>query len=605
MPVVHWHYRGHGRSAMPADPNARRHRRARGRSRLPMRAFVGNPPCVLFGHSMGCQVVLEEMRAHREGVRGLVLMCGSYGRVTKTFRGVPILEMILPKIAAAVKKNEGFVRALWERIPSDMTLKLALRAGDLDPEHFNMEDMRPYVTHMRSMDLPMFLRMLTAAGEHSAEDLLPSIDVPDARHRRRTRHLHADLSRRGAREGDAQSGDPRRQERQPRRAARATRNRGREDSSIFARPLVNSRVPAILAFCMLLACRTESGASDAGDAAYDAALSFVFADADPTPTATETSTSVSGEARLRAYASVTPRAGKSIGHTSVVFRLDFDTDAGALRAAYKPEIEARTQTLSRRDRRVSTRQAPRDSERSTGGAARLHARRSSRGASRGDGRAASLFDDEVDRSRRARSGRAHAVDRQARVHAAREPNGDDALEARAPKRRGPARGSQGARGANLDARRVRRAHRKLGSLERRERRHRQENRTRSSSSTTTPSFFDPIPPAFAPQMAMLEGGRPIFARARLTPSRDRRGDARRRVRRRRSGHAAAPRARRRRVRSAAQRDRSRIIDDEDRADAARARSCIFLSGFASQTHALGDAVAIAVPRGRARERKSA
>lgn len=90
---------------------------------------------------------------------------------------------------------------------------------------------------------------------------------------------------------------------------------------------------------MLLACRTESGASDAGDAAYDAALSFVFADADPTPTATETSTSVSGEARLRAYASVTPRAGKSIGHTSVVFRLDFDTDAGALRAAYKPETK--------------------------------------------------------------------------------------------------------------------------------------------------------------------------------------------------------------------------------------------------------------------------
>jgi pimeloyl-ACP methyl ester carboxylesterase len=177
MPVVHWNYRGHGRSAMPADAE-RVDVAAHAADLAAVRRFAGDPPCVLFGHSMGCQVVLEEWRLHRDKIRGLVLMCGSYGRVTKTFRGVPILEMILPKVAAAVKKNEAFVRALWERIPSDISLRLALRAGDLDPEHFNMDDLRPYVTHMRSMDLPLFLRMLTAAGEHSAEDLLGTIDVP-------------------------------------------------------------------------------------------------------------------------------------------------------------------------------------------------------------------------------------------------------------------------------------------------------------------------------------------------------------------------------------------------------------------------------------------
>ncbi len=177
MPVVHWHYRGHGRSAMPADL-ARVDVAAHAEDLAAVRRFVGDPPVVLFGHSMGCQVVLEELRKHRDRVRGIVLMCGSYGRVTKTFRGVPILEMILPKVAAAVQKNEALVRAVWERIPSDISLKLALKAGDLDPEHFSIEDLRPYVTHVRSMDLPLFLRMLTAAGEHSAEDLLSSIDVP-------------------------------------------------------------------------------------------------------------------------------------------------------------------------------------------------------------------------------------------------------------------------------------------------------------------------------------------------------------------------------------------------------------------------------------------
>jgi pimeloyl-ACP methyl ester carboxylesterase len=177
MPVAHWNYRGHGRSAMPADPN-QVDIQALAADLMAVRRFVGNPPCVLFGHSMGCQVALEELRRRRESVRGLVLLCGSYGRVTKTFRGVPILEMILPKVIAAVQKNPSFVRALWERIPSDMALRLALRAGDLDPDHFHIEDLRPYVTHMRSLDLQLFLRMLTAAGEHSAEDILPTIDVP-------------------------------------------------------------------------------------------------------------------------------------------------------------------------------------------------------------------------------------------------------------------------------------------------------------------------------------------------------------------------------------------------------------------------------------------
>ncbi len=177
VPVTHFHYRGHGRSAAPVDPE-RVDVPAHADDLQVVREEMGDPPCVLIGHSMGCQVALEALRHHRKNVRGLVLLCGSYGRVTRTFRGVPILDMILPKIAKAVRKNEGLVRAFWERIPSEMALKLALKAGDLDPLHFSMDDMRPYVTHMRSMDLPLFLRMLTAAGEHTAEDLLPSIDVP-------------------------------------------------------------------------------------------------------------------------------------------------------------------------------------------------------------------------------------------------------------------------------------------------------------------------------------------------------------------------------------------------------------------------------------------
>jgi hypothetical protein len=72
------------------------------------------------------------------------------------------------------------------------------------------------------------------------------------------------------------------------------------------------------------------------DAAPEADLGFVFVDAEPSVLPAQPDTSAF-DARLALYAHAVPRAGKSIGHTSIVFRLDFATDAGSLRAAYKPE----------------------------------------------------------------------------------------------------------------------------------------------------------------------------------------------------------------------------------------------------------------------------
>lgn len=177
LPVVHWHYRGHGRSERPRDP-ARVDVAAHAEDLAAVRAYLGDPPVVLFGHSMGVQVVLEELRARAAKVRALVLLCGSFGKVTHTFKGGPLLELLLPKIAEAVRKNEALARAIWTRVTPELALKIALRAGDLDPERIHPEDFAPYIEHVRSMDFPLFLRMLSAAGEHSAEDLLERITVP-------------------------------------------------------------------------------------------------------------------------------------------------------------------------------------------------------------------------------------------------------------------------------------------------------------------------------------------------------------------------------------------------------------------------------------------
>jgi pimeloyl-ACP methyl ester carboxylesterase len=177
MPITHWHYRGHGRSAVPHDAS-RIQIEDHARDLMRVRQSVGDPPCVIIGHSMGVQVALETYRRFPENVKALILICGSYGKVTQTVRGVPIVEMILPSLLRFVDKYPDVIRAVWTRMPPEMFLKVALKMGDLDQENPRIEDVIPYMKHMTAVDIGMFLRMLKAAGEHTAESYLSEVKVP-------------------------------------------------------------------------------------------------------------------------------------------------------------------------------------------------------------------------------------------------------------------------------------------------------------------------------------------------------------------------------------------------------------------------------------------
>lgn len=177
--LTHWHYRGHGRSAFPADverctidDNAGDLNKVRAAE---SKTGEGD---ILFGHSMGVQVVLEAYHRAPERVRAMVLLCGSSGKVTHTFRNVPILEAILPPVSRLVDKYPDVIRAVWSRVPHEMALRIALKMGDFDSEHFKLENVLPYMEHMSNVDIPFFLRMLRSAGEHSANQTLSEIKVP-------------------------------------------------------------------------------------------------------------------------------------------------------------------------------------------------------------------------------------------------------------------------------------------------------------------------------------------------------------------------------------------------------------------------------------------
>lgn len=176
MDVAHFNYRGHGRSEAPRD---------RDRIDVPslagdvhaVRNHLDDPPVVLVGHSLGTQVALEAYRQRPRAIRALVLVCGSFGRVTHTFKGSDILANVLPGLMDFAVKHPKLVRAVWGRMPIKTAVRLAQLMGDID-RRVRPEDVEPYFRHVADFDFELFLRMLSFAGEHSAQDLLASVETP-------------------------------------------------------------------------------------------------------------------------------------------------------------------------------------------------------------------------------------------------------------------------------------------------------------------------------------------------------------------------------------------------------------------------------------------
>ena len=175
--ALHPHYRGHGRTAAPRDA-----------SRVTIEDLADDVACVLddalverallIGHSMGVQVSLETYRRHPDRVAGLVLVCGAPSHPLRTFRGSAALEQLLPTIQKWILKAPGiinrFTRAMLPtRLAYEVASRLEIRRELVEPADF-----MPYLEGMARIDSRLFIAMLSAAGRHSAEDLLPDVAVP-------------------------------------------------------------------------------------------------------------------------------------------------------------------------------------------------------------------------------------------------------------------------------------------------------------------------------------------------------------------------------------------------------------------------------------------
>lgn len=189
--IIHFHYRGHGKTPLPRDPN-----------RITIADCADDLVAVLdaaadnvedwdedgvpapfekvwiAGHSMGVQVALETYRRHRARVAGLILVCGAYGTPLRTFKGSRLLEDILPAMRLAVHLVPRAVGAFWKAaLPTEMAYKIATLT-EINGQLIRPEDFYPYLQHMANVDVRLFVDMLAAAGRHTARELLPTVDVP-------------------------------------------------------------------------------------------------------------------------------------------------------------------------------------------------------------------------------------------------------------------------------------------------------------------------------------------------------------------------------------------------------------------------------------------
>jgi pimeloyl-ACP methyl ester carboxylesterase len=177
--IVHWHYRGHGRTPPPRDTRRVEVVDLADDLFSVLDAGAGeDSSAILIGHSMGVQVCLEAYRRNPGRVRALVLICGSYGTPLRTFKGQRTLEQILPYIAFTVDRIPGVVSNLWRSVlPTELAFQVATRL-EINGQLIRREDFFPYLEHIAQVDVRLYLKMLAAAGRHSARDVLEHVEVP-------------------------------------------------------------------------------------------------------------------------------------------------------------------------------------------------------------------------------------------------------------------------------------------------------------------------------------------------------------------------------------------------------------------------------------------
>jgi len=174
---VRWNYRGHGKSEKPADlNNLTIENCADDLAAVMDHARISS--AVHIGHSMGVQVLMEFYRRHKEKVKALVAIAGSYGNLLHTFHDSNLFSLLFPVIYEFVTSKHRDLIPLWKKVVPTHLAYEAASLLEINSKLVKKGDFMPFLDHLSELDLNLFIRMLKLANDHSARDVLNTINVP-------------------------------------------------------------------------------------------------------------------------------------------------------------------------------------------------------------------------------------------------------------------------------------------------------------------------------------------------------------------------------------------------------------------------------------------
>ncbi|MBA2661296.1 MAG: alpha/beta hydrolase [Bradymonadaceae bacterium] len=175
--LVTWDLKGHGRSAPARDMGSVTVPACADDLRRVMDA-AGIERATLLGFSFGCQIVLEAWRHFPDRINAIVPILGPYGRPFDNVFDPRVGKVVFRAFQMAGPRGASMMlRTGWYGAKLPGSHEVARKLG-MVCNSVGAGDMRPFYDHLGAIDAETWFAMGAAAQEHSAEDLLSTIDVP-------------------------------------------------------------------------------------------------------------------------------------------------------------------------------------------------------------------------------------------------------------------------------------------------------------------------------------------------------------------------------------------------------------------------------------------
>ena len=176
---VSWDYRGLYKSRLPQE-SGRLDVADHARDAEALLRHLEVDRAVVLGWSMGAQVNFELFRLRPELFRALVVINGTYAHPFEDALDtrLQLVGNFLPGVAAFAGKNAHRWVPVMRWLVSQPRFMQLFKTVGLAAESLDVELFRELASDYSSLDFDVYMELIKRLGEHSAEDVLPSIDVP-------------------------------------------------------------------------------------------------------------------------------------------------------------------------------------------------------------------------------------------------------------------------------------------------------------------------------------------------------------------------------------------------------------------------------------------